>query len=244
MNISAHALALAERASDWLYPRVCPGCGEPSDRPGRHLCWACFQRVDLHSRSLCSICGHPAEGDLAHAFVCGACRDVKPAFDRARAAGHFHGLLRELIHQFKYEQALWLKHDLADLLAGCLSAHFSASEIDVVVPVPLHPVRLRERSYNQAGLLARELAGRINRRFDARSLVRIRKTESQTQYDASHRRMNALGAFAVASPEWVTQRCVLLVDDVMTTGATLSECARMLKKAGAHKVWAATVARG
>jgi ComF family protein len=242
--MKAHLSALSERVADWFYPRVCPGCGEPSDRPGRHLCWACFRRLDLHTQSVCSICGHPAEGDVKHAFVCGACREVKPAFDKARAAGHFQGVLRELVHQFKYGQALWLKHDLADLLAGCLEAHFSPGEVDVVVPVPLHPVRQRERSYNQAALLGEELAQRIGRRFDGRSLVRVKKTESQTLLDAAHRRMNALGAFAVAAPEWVAQRRVLLVDDVMTTGATLSECARMLKKAGAHQVWAATVARG
>lgn len=236
--------ALSECVADWFYPRVCPACGQPSDRPGRHLCWACFQRVELHTQSLCSLCGHPAEGPVQHAFVCGACEAAKPAFDKARAAGHFRGVLRELIHPFKYGQALWLKRDLADLLAGCLSAHFSAAEVDVVVPVPLHPVRLRERSYNQAGLLAKELAARISRRCDARSLVRIRKTESQTRFDAASRRINTLGAFAVARPEWVAQRRVLLVDDVMTTGATLSECARMLKKAGAHQVWAVTVARG
>jgi ComF family protein len=176
--------------------------------------------------------------------VCSACREAKPGFDKARAAGHFHGVLREQIHQFKYAQALWLKHDLADLLQGCLMAHFSPAEIDVVVSVPLHPVRERERSYNQAALIGQELAQRIDRRFDVRSLVRIRKTQTQTQFDAMHRRMNMLGAFGVAKPEWIAQRCVLLVDDVMTTGATLSECARMLKKAGARKVWAVTVARG
>jgi ComF family protein len=184
------------------------------------------------------------EGAVAHAFVCSSCKEAKPAFDKARAAGHFHGVLREQIHQFKYAQALWLKHDLADLLYGCLLAHFSPEEVDVVVSVPLHPVRQRERSYNQAALIGRELARRIERRFDGRSLARVRTTLSQTNFDAAHRRMNMLGAFGVTDPEWIAQRCVLLVDDVMTTGATLSECARTLKKAGARKVWAVTVARG
>ena len=242
--MDVHWAKIADRVTDWFCPRVCPGCGQVSDRPGRHLCWDCLSRVDLYSRGLCTICGRFAEGQVSHAFVCGTCRQTKPWFDRARAAGRFSGVLREQIHQFKYRQALWLKHDLVDFLQGCLNAHFDPEAVDVVLPVPLYPVRQRERSYNQASLLARELSRRIARRFDARSLVRIRLTGTQTTLDAAHRRVNMLGAFSVVQPEWVRRRCVLLVDDVMTTGTTLNECARMLKKAGARTVWAVTVGRG
>jgi len=241
------AMRVAEivgRVSDWFYPRICPGCGQMSDRAGRHLCWSCLSRVELHTQSLCERCGCFVEGQVAHAFLCGACKGAKPAFDRARSAGRFDGVLRDQIHQFKYGQALWLRQDLCDLLQGCLMAHFTAEMIDAVVPVPLHPVRARERSYNQAALLAQELAHRIGRRYEGRALVRTLKTETQTLLDAAHRRMNMLGAFSVTRPAWVTRRCVLLVDDVMTTGATLHECARALKKAGARTVWAVTVGRG
>lgn len=237
-------LSAVERLADWCYPRACPGCGGASDRPHRELCWSCFSRLELQPRSLCSLCGHPVEGDPGHAFVCGACRAVTPSFDRARSAGRFVGLLRELIHQFKYGGAIWLRRDLTDLLMGCLGAQFGTDAVDVVVPVPLHPVRVRERSYNQSALLAQELAARIDRRFDGRALVRTRMTETQTHLDAAHRRANMLGAFGVVRPEWVMRRCVLVVDDVMTTGATLNECARALKKAGARTVWALAVARG
>ncbi len=239
-----HWSAFVEKVSDWVYPRVCPGCDQVSDRPGRHLCWDCFSRLELHAGSRCEVCGNPAEGKVAHAFVCGLCKDLHPAFAKARAAGHFSGVLRDQIHQFKYGQALWLKHDLTDLLQGCLTAHFQPGAVDVVIPVPLHPVRLRERSYNQAALLSQELARRIDRRCDLLSLVRTRKTQTQTHLDAVHRRINILGAFDVVRPEWVAGRCVLLVDDVMTTGATLNECARALKKAGARVVWGLVVARG
>lgn len=234
----------AAQVADWFYPRVCPGCDALSDRPGRYLCSTCLAQVCLHDRGLCGTCGAPVEGGVGHAFICGPCAEAKPAFDRARSAGHFHGVLREQIHQFKYSGALWLRHDLADFLLGCLSAHFTPEAVDVVVPVPLHAVRERERSYNQSTLLAQEVARRLGRRFDGRSLGRVKSAPSQTRLDAAHRRLNILGAFAVLRPEWVAQRCVLLVDDVMTTGATLSECARMLKKAGARSVWAVTVARG
>jgi ComF family protein len=237
---------LLEKVADGFYPRVCPvtGCGEPSDVRGRHLCWSCRSKIDLYSEGLCSVCGRLAEGNVGHGFVCGACRQMAPHFDQARAAGQFKSILRELVHAFKYSGALWLQHDLADLLQGCLAAHFQAAAVDVVVPVPLHPVRQRERTYNQAVLLAEELGRRIDRRCDGRALTRTRATETQTQFDAARRRGNILGAFSVARPEWVRERRVLLVDDVMTTGATLSECARVLKKAGARSVWAVALARG
>jgi len=231
---------------DGLYPRVCPGrgCGRLSERAGRHLCNDCRARIELYSSSLCALCGREVEGQVRHTFVCGVCRAARPHYDRARAAGHFSGVLRDMVHAFKYDSALWLCADLTDLLEGCLTAHFHADEVDVVVPVPLHPVRQRERSYNQSALLAHELARRIDRRCDARALERVRATETQTHLNAAHRRMNMLGAFRVARPDWVRQRCVLLVDDVMTTGATLDECARVLKKAGARTVWAVTAGRG
>lgn len=236
--------AWAGHVADGLYPRICPGCGEASDRAARHLCWDCHARIELYTQSLCDRCGRFAEGHVGHTFICGACKAATPHFDRARAAGRFTGLLRETLHRFKYGQALWLKHDLADLLEGCLAAHFTPDAIDAVVPVPLHPVRQRERSYNQSALLAQTLAERLDRRCDTRSLVRDHQTETQTHLDAAHRRMNMLGAFRVTRPEWVRQRVVLLVDDVMTTGATLDACARVLKKAGARAVWAVTAARG
>ncbi len=232
--------------ADGLYPRICPvkGCGAVSDTPGRHLCWECRAKIELYSAGLCDKCGIFVEGHIGHSFICDDCQQAPPHFDCARAAGHFKGALRDMIHAFKYNKALWLKHDLVDLLQGCLAAHFQVAVIDVVIPVPLHPVRERTRTYNQAALLAEELSRRIDRRYDAKTLLRIRATETQTHFDAARRHRNILGAFAVKRAQWVCGRCVLLVDDVMTTGATLNECARMLKRAGAAKVWIVTVGRG
>lgn len=241
---------LAQRAVEWLadslYPRICPvkGCGALSDVPARHLCWNCRSQITLYTGELCQRCGIFVEGHAEHHFECGACRQLPPHYERARAAGHFTGALRNMIHDFKYNRALWLKHDLTDLLEGCLNAHFQAAHVDVVMPVPLHPVRQRKRTYNQAALLAAELALRIDRRYDATSLKRARATKTQTHFDASQRRRNIMGAFTVTHPEWVRSRCILLIDDVMTTGATINECARMLKKAHATTVWVLTIGRG
>lgn len=231
---------------DSLYPRQCAveACGSSHIAPQRHLCWECRAKIQLYTQSLCRCCGYFIEKQVTHDFVCGNCLKLRPHFDKARSAGRFDGVLRELVHNFKYNNALWLKQDLVDLLEGALQAHFEVSAVDLVLPVPLHSLRKRERSYNQADLLGRTLAKRINRSYDQHVLVRQRATGTQTSLNAAQRRRNVLGAFHVRRPAWVAGRVVLVVDDVMTTGATLSECARMLKKAGARQVWVLTVARG
>jgi ComF family protein len=182
-------------------------------------------------------------GDAENAFICGDCRKRKPAFDRARSAARFSGVVRDMLHQFKYQDGLWHSADLIDLMHGALIAQFDYKSIDVVVPVPLYRTRFRERSYNQSFVLARDLAKRIDRRVDGRSLMRVRYTDTQTHYNAAQRKKNMSGAFTVERPEWIRGRTVLLVDDVMTTGATLSECAKTLKKSDALKVFAISAAR-
>ena len=225
------------RPLDWIFPRRCPGCGELTDREARHWCWGCFQKQELFpQRGGCERCGLQIEGGVTHEFVCDVCRSHPPHFDRARAAADFKGHLREAILAFKYQDAMWMRRDFADLLEGAAKTHFQTAAVDVVIPVPLHAVRQRARSFNQSALLAETLAQRMDRRCDTRSLVRTRETASQTKLNAAQRRENIAGAFRVARPEWVAQRCVLLVDDVMTTGATLDECARALKRAAARTV--------
>ena len=229
---------------DLVFPRHCAGCGRTVDRPRGLICWECFRTIELRDAGLCQLCGLKIEGRITHDFTCSACRDAKPSFDTARSAGRFGGVLRELLHQFKYNHATWLCEDLADLLHGCVLAHFVAEEVDTVVPVPLHRQKQRDRGYNQAALLASALAPRLARPCVGDVLVRTRYTPTQTRLHAEQRRRNVRHAFAVRGPEWVRGRTVLLVDDVMTTGATLSEAAATLKRAGAWRVWAATVARG
>lgn len=235
---------VAMRGLDWLYPRQCAGCDEVADWPGRHICTLCRAELNLYEYGLCRVCGAPAEGGVQHSFTCSICERSRPAFTSARAAGYFRGTIREMVHLFKYSNALWLKDDLCDLLEGALRVGFDPALVDVVVPVPLHLVRERERSYNQAAILAQELAARIGRRYDGSSLKRQRATTTQTRLNIAERKSNIAGAFMVVRPGWIEQRRILLVDDVMTTGATLHECAKVLRKAGAREVWAVTVARG
>ncbi len=235
-----------KRVADILWPRVCAveGCGRTSDRPDRHLCSLCFAALPFHEAGgACRICGALVMAETHHDFVCEDCRNHPPAFERARSAVLYREPADQLIQDFKFRKATWLCADLTDLLEAAVRSKLPAHEIDVVVPVPLSPRRERERGYNQSALLADALARRLNRRFDGSSLVRVRETEHQARLSGDDRRDNLRDAFAVPDPRYVRGRTVLLVDDVMTTGATLSHCARPLRAAGAARVWCATVAR-
>jgi ComF family protein len=154
------------------------------------------------------------------------------------------GPLAEMIRRLKYHKGLWLASDLADLLLAALQVHFIPEEIDAAGFVPLFPTRRREREYNQSEVLARLLCRRSGIALLKRGLVRTRATPSQTLLTASARADNVRNAFRVCNPKWIEGRRILLVDDVMTTGATVNECARVLKAAGATRVWVLTAAHG
>ena len=181
---------------------------------------------------------------------CGACQRLEPMFDRAAAYGSYEGGLRELIHLLKYEQvrpsASVLGRMLGEAMATLNPLFTQVSPL--VIPVPLHAAKLRQRGFNQSELIARAalkapgLAG-ISLALHTSVLARARATVSQTGLTRHQRRENIRGAFRVLRPEEVAGRDVLLVDDVFTTGTTVSECARVLRKAGAQRVWVATVAR-
>ncbi len=203
---------------------------------------------------LCSICGERiyspyALGDSKAEPKCGLCRRIEPVFARALAYGSYEGGLRELIHLLKYggvrPAANVLGRMLAEVIAG-LEPHFHTDQV-VLVPVPLHRIRLRQRGFNQAEMIARaalKMCAQSSRlRLGAQVLERKRETASQIGLTSHQRRENLRGAFGVAQVEAVNGREILLVDDVYTTGATVSECARVLRRAGATRVWVATVAR-
>ena len=180
---------------------------------------------------------------------CGMCRRVEPPFARAAAYGSYESGLRELIHLLKYNGVRPAANVLGRMLAEAVAAlepEFPAESV-LLVPVPLHRSKLRQRGFNQAELIARAAmkfgTARDRLRLCAGALERKRETASQIGLTSHQRRENLRGAFAVAQPELVKGREVLVVDDIYTTGSTVSECARVLRRAGAAKVWVATVAR-
>lgn len=235
---------LVRSLADLFWPRQCEGCGAVPDAGSHYLCWDCRAGMPWIEPPYCDRCGDPVSGVITNSYLCSLCSAREPAFDRARSAVRFRGGVKDWLHRFKYSHATHLSRDLGSVLAAMVRAHYGQETPDAVAYVPLHAVKERSRTYNQARLLAGELARGMGLPLARGCLERTRDTGTQTHLTARQRALNVEGAFRVRSPEWVEGRNFLLVDDVMTTGATVNECARALKAAGAGRVLVATVARG
>ncbi len=221
---------LTGAALDLLFPMQCVGCG----REGDLICGKCVAALPGISKPFCSLCSLPNT-----VSPCRWCRESPLALDGMRAPYLFQGALREAIEAFKYRGVKAAAPQLARLLAAYLANNPVPGE--VVVPVPLHSHRLRGRGYNQSSLLARELAKLTGLDLDERLLTRVKHAPPQVGASRSQRKENVLGSFGCAGT--AAGRSVLLVDDVATTGSTLSACAAALKSAQAGAVWGLVLAR-
>lgn len=229
---------------DMLYPRNCLGCGLSVPETFRYICWDCWTNTTHVEPPFCARCGDPVAGTVEHDFICYSCAGKTPFFDGARSAARYDGVVGEALRQLKYEQALWLVPDLAHIMHNCLNAEYPELSFDAVVPVPLFRVRRRERGFNQSGLLASALGRIISCPVGRSMLRRNRPTATQTNLTAKERISNVGHAFEHGKRRLLANRRILLVDDVMTTGATVNACARALKKGGAASVHVITAARG
>ncbi len=229
-----------------LYPLRCPTCRRllPAEgEPG--LCGDCRDRIRFLQPPFCPQCGKTfAPAATATGAVCPDCWKDRPHFSCCLSACRYEGLIRECIHLFKYRGKTALAKPLAELIASCAREHLALTGREFVVPVPLHPARQREREFNQAELLALHLARDFGLRFAGDNLIRRRNTVAQSTIGPRERHANVEGAFRLRRPEVFRGAVVILVDDVFTTGATVSECARLLREAGATMVIVLTLARG
>jgi competence protein ComFC len=240
--IALPKLELLRAAVSLLYAPVCAICGE-SIRAGEYLCNDCDAKAVRIVAPFCQKCSEPFEGSITGAFTCTNCAHRTIYFDAAVAAYRGRGIVRQIIHEFKYARQIHLRHVVARWLYAALNdERLRALRFDVIVPVPLHPTRQRERGFNQASLIAELLSAQTS--IPAKPLLgRTRYTTTQTALDRSERMENLHNAFRLRKNAHVRPLRVLLVDDVLTTGSTLNECARVLKRAGAFSVHAATAAR-
>ena len=223
--------ALGRMLQEVVFPTRCVSCASPES----WLCARCLEITGFLVVDRCWLCATPFDDEI----LCRICTHFQPAFERILVERPFNGPLRHAIHRFKFESG----RSLASTLATTMSREIGemASET-AVVPVPLHHNRLTERGYNQSSLLARKLAEEHSLRLAENITERVRDTKSQMNLPPPERRRNVRGAFATVAGVKMP-KSVLLVDDVVTTGSTVDECARVLRAAGVEKVTVAAIAR-
>lgn len=235
-------------ALDLVFPRTCASCARVLIEPdGAHLCGRCRGELPLiDPQNACRRCGLPLgpfSVDHENNF-CEGCQTLRFAgFRRAIAAGTYEGSLRNAICRFKYGRRPYLSRMLGELLAERLERELKEIHLDAVISVPLHPSRRRQRTFDQAELLAEVVSSRLGLPFLRGVLERTKPTPTLTQQSREERARTVEGVFKVRRPEQVRGKKLLLIDDVMTTGATCSECARALKTSGAEGVLVAVLAR-
>jgi len=213
-----------------LYPPACTICSGMV-APGEYLCEECGAKAIRIAPPFCAKCSEPFEGAITSTFTCANCAHRTIHFDAAVAAYRGRGIVRRIIHDFKYGRQIHLRHLVGRWLCAALDdPRLRGRRFDVIIPVPLHPTRKRERGFNQASLLAELLSAQIS-------------IQSRPLLERTERIENLHNAFRLRKNMNVRDLRVLLIDDVLTTGSTLSECARVLKDAGVISVHAATVAR-
>lgn len=229
-----------------LYPRACQLCGQHrATRAEGFVCPNCWRQVRFIRPPFCERCGLPFDGEISTPFECSNCKDMELHFRSARSAVTAKGVTLEVIHRYKYNGALWFEEFLADLLLREALPALRADRWNCVVPVPLHPTKQREREFNQAERLAAPLARALGVPLNRTLLQRVIPTATQTRLSRTERAANVRRAFAVRPGQRLASDArVVLVDDVLTTGATTNACAAMLREAGAADVCVWTVARG
>jgi ComF family protein len=230
---------------NFVYPEVCQICGEERGAVKEGFVGArCRDQARFIEAPFCERCGLPFEGDITTTFECSNCKDMELHFRSARSAVIAKGAVLDAIHRYKYQRALWFEPFLAGLLVSRAVPELRRERWDCIVPVPLHPAKKREREFNQAERLAARLGQAANLPVQRTLLRRVQPTRTQTLLTRSERAANVRRAFAFAGSRRLKGERIVLLDDVFTTGATTSACARVLREAGAGEVCVWTVARG
>ena len=232
----------------FFYPNLCQICElERATHETGYVCDTCRAQpgaIRWITEPYCQRCGLPYSGQITNSFECSNCRELDLSFSFARSAAAASGLVLDTIHRYKYHRAVWFEPFLAELLIRQAKPSIGADLWDAIVPVPLHPLKEREREFNQAERLARHLARATGLPVIPGAVRRTRFTRTQTQLSRARRAENMRQAFTVSNSKEVRGKRIILLDDVLTTGATASACARILLGHGAMDVCVWTVARG
>lgn len=221
-----------------LFPVSCRICRKPStDHRTTPICSECWEEVLQYKGPACLKCGVPLSSSLPS--TCGGCLKDEPPFDHARSFGLHNSTLKEAVNLLKFHGIKRLSKPLSEKINGMALPH-----VDLLLPVPLHEKRIRQREFNQSALIGKHVAKHLGVPMIVNSLIRKRNTIPQVGLSAKERRKNIRNAFSVNKAGLIKGRRVMLVDDVFTTGATARECSKVLNKAGAKEVYVITLTHG
>ncbi|MFH1888785.1 MAG: ComF family protein [Candidatus Omnitrophota bacterium] len=231
--------------ADIIYPKICLVCKKSiKERTcvDNLVCMECWAKIKRNPPPFCHYCGRHLTRPVTK-NICSSCSRKPLHFDRAFAPCAYEGVLKELIHAFKYQGKDYLGPTLTRLMTEFIEEYALPMDVmDLIIPVPLHKTRMREREFNQAHVLSDHIARAFNKEVSHDNLRRIRHTRTQTELETEERLLNVKGSFTAARKDDIKGKNILLVDDVLTTGATCSEAACALKGAGANIVFVLTLA--
>lgn len=230
--------------TDVIFPPLCIVCGTViNETATQSFCAECHRQINIIRSPQCTQCGLPFSNPEGEDHFCGECASTQQYFSVARAVGHYEKALLEAIHKFKYGGKIFVGEVLGRLMAEKEYDSLAVEHYTLIIPIPLHGKRLRERGYNQSLILAKEVARRFSISLDFSILRRNIPTKPQTNLKKKERMANVKGAFEVKNPERIRGQRILLIDDVYTTGSTVRECSRVLLKHHAAEVGILTLAR-
>ena len=228
---------ITNSVSSALIPEVCLFCGSGNLEVSTSICPECRTSLRWVLSPICSVCGRPLSTfEKERSDLCGACIANLPVYDMARYGLYYENLVRVAITRFKFNASLYSSRPLADLLIETFNMHYINENFDVILPVPVHTRRLMARGFNQVTILSQKLATATGIPLDRTSLVKTKNTEPQVRLSRAKRLLNLANAFQIKQQKTIVNKRVLVVDDVSTTGATINEVSKVLRKAGANYV--------
>ena len=230
---------------DLIYPHYCLACKNKIDPSIKEhfICGSCQKEIEMNLPPFCSYCGRTLDINSRERSTCSGCLNAKFNFDRAFSPCKYNGTIKKMIHEFKYSGRNYLGKTLGQIMNNFIYKYnLPISNMDFIIPVPLHNARLREREFNQAQILSERIAKEFNKKLLPKVLTRTKATKTQTELSLEERKRNVKNSFSVTSPQLIIGKNLLLIDDVLTTGSTLNEAARSLKASGARIVFVMTLA--
>lgn len=229
---------------DLFFPQVCPFCQRIMVEKETFVCQECLREIEFVNSPLCSCCGKPFFIGGMEDHLCGECLTEKKFYTKARGVLFYEGVVKEAIHRYKYSSEIYYARPFGWLMYERGKRYIDFKEYDLLIPVPLHKKKLMEREYNQSLLLAQEISNHTGIPVELFVLERRKGTPSQVGLKKEERERNVRGAFIILNEKKVKARRILLIDDVLSTTATVNECAGVLKKSGAERVDVLALARG